>query len=129
MSHIVSADLNDALLQPLAFRYLPDVEQWIIEEAACAGVAQASILPTLGPRAKRVCVLRLAIATCLGEMGQNQHMLSGQGQDVFAMKKKAYDADFEKAMTKMTPADWSGDTTTSAANNTPNNLCAEMFRG
>lgn len=129
MSHIVSADLNDALLQPLAFRYLPDVEQWIIEEASIAGVAQASILATLGPKAKRVCVLRLAVCTCLGEMGQNQHMVGAQGQDVFSMKLKAYQLELEKAMDKMTPADWSGDTTTSQANNTPNTLCAEMFRG
>ena len=131
MSHVVSADLNDALLQPLAFTYLPDVEQWIIEEASNAGVDGVTIpiLATLGPRAKRAVVLRLAVATCLGEMGQNQHMLNGNGQDAFSVKLKAYQNELDKVLMKLTASDWSGDTTTSPANATPNQLCAEMFRG
>ena len=129
MSHILSTDLNDTLLQPLAFHYLTNVEQWIIEQAYDAGVDSSNILLTLGPRAKRACVLRLAVCICLGEMGQNQHMAGANGQDVFAIKLKAYQNELDNVMGKITPSDWSGDTATSGANLTPNNICPEFFRG
>jgi hypothetical protein len=129
VSHILSTDLNDVLLQPLAFQYINNVEEWIFEEALAAGVASSAILVTLGPRAKRAAVLRLAVCICLGEMGQNQHMVGANGQDVFSIKLKAYQNELDKVLMKITPSDWSGDTVTHPDSVTPNQLCAEMFRG
>lgn len=126
MSRILVSDLNDALLAPLASTYLADVEAWIIEQAEDAGVAEADILVTLGKRAKRAAVLRLAVVTCLGEAGQNQHIMSGDGKDVFLVKLKAYQTELDSVVARLTPADWSG--STEPESQTPNRVCAEIFR-
>lgn len=126
MSHLVSTDLHDSLLQPYAPTYLADVEAWIVEQAEAVGVLEADILATLGNRAKRAAVYQLAIFICLGEMGQNQHGFGADGKDAFAIKLKAYQDMQAGVLPTLGAADWSG--TTEDAGQTPSNLCPRLYR-
>ena len=127
MSWILVTDLHDTLLQPLASTYLADVDDWIIEQAEAVGVAEGDILVTLGKRAKRAAVLQLAILTCLGESGQNQHALGGDSKDVFLIKLKAYQEQLAGILTRLDASDWSGSTEESSQ--TPSNICPSLYRG
>lgn len=127
MSHLVSTDLHDALLQPYAPTYLADVEAWIVEQAEAVGVIEADILATLGNRAKRAAVYQLAIFICLGEMGQNQHGFGSDGKDAFAIKLKAYQDLQKDLLPTLGIADWSG--STQAEDSSPAILCPRIFRG
>lgn len=126
MSHLVSTDLHDALLQPYAPTYLADVEAWIVEQAEAVGVLEADILATLGNRAKRAVVYQLAIFICLGEMGQNQHFAGSDGKDAFSVKLKAYQDMQSDLLPTLGATDWSG--TTEDAAQTPSNLCPRLYR-
>jgi hypothetical protein len=127
MSWILATDLHDSLLQPLASTYLADVDDWIIEQADAVGVAEADILVTLGKRAKRAAVYQLAVLTCLGESGQNQHAFGGEGKDAFAVKLKFYQDQLTPLMGRLDASDWSGSTEESSQ--TPSNICPEIWRG
>jgi len=126
VSHVVASDLNDALLAPLAGDYLDDVEAWIVEQADMAGVAETRISAALKPRAKRAAIYRLAIATCLGEGGQNQHVMGGDGRDVFAVKLSQYKTQLDDLLKRLSASDW--------ADNLPPedgravNLCPRLYR-
>lgn len=126
MSHLVSTDLNDALLQPYAPKYLADVEAWIVEQAEAVGVLEADILVTLGNRAKRAAVYQLAIFTCLGEGGQNQLAFGADGKDAFMLKLKVYQDMQAGVLPTLGAADWSG--TTEESGQTPSILCPSLYR-
>lgn len=126
MSHVTADDLNDALLAPLAGNYLDDVEAWIVEQADMAGVSEAQISATLKPRAKRAAIYRLAIATCLGEGGQNQHVMGGDGRDVFAVKLSQYKTQLDDLLKRLSPTDWSDDLPIDAERAV--NLCPRLYR-
>lgn len=126
MSHITADDLNDALLAPLAGNYLDDVEAWIVEQADMAGVSEAQISATLKPRAKRAAIYRLAIATCLGEGGQNQHVMGGDGRDVFAVKLSQYKTQLDDLLKRLSASDWADDLPIDAERAV--NLCPRLYR-
>lgn len=126
MSHIAATDLNDALLAPLAASYLDDVEAWIVEQADMAGVLEAQISATLKPRAKRAAIYRLAIATCLGEGGQNQHMAGGDGNDVFAVKLRFYRSELDDLLKRLSALDWADSLPPEAERAV--NLCPRLYR-
>lgn len=126
MSHVTADDLNDALLAPLAGNYLDDVEAWIVEQADMAGVSEAQISATLKPRAKRAAIYRLAIATCLGEGGQNQHVMGGDGRDVFAVKLSQYKTQLDDLLKRLSASDWADDLPIDAERAV--NLCPRLYR-
>jgi len=126
MSHVTADDLNDALLAPLAGNYLDDVEAWIVEQADMAGVSEAQISATLKPRAKRAAIYRLAIATCLGEGGQNQHVMGGDGRDVFAVKLSQYKTQLGDLLKRLSASDWADDLLPEADRAV--NLCPRLYR-
>jgi hypothetical protein len=126
MSHVTADDLNDALLAPLAGNYLDDVEAWIVEQADMAGVSEAQISATLKPRAKRAAIYRLAIATCLGEGGQNQHVMGGDGRDVFAVKLSQYKTQLDDLLKRLSASDWADDLLPEADRTV--NLCPRLYR-
>lgn len=126
MSHVTADDLKDALLAPLAGTYLDDVEEWIVEQADQAGVPEDKISAVLGTRAKRAAVYELAILTCLGEGGQNQHAMGGDGRDVFAVKLSQYKTQLEDLLKRLSPTDWSDDLPIDAERAV--NLCPRLYR-
>ena len=126
MSHVTADDLNDALLAPLAGNYLDDVEAWIVEQADMAGVSEAQISATLKPRAKRAAIYRLAIATCLGEGGQNQHVMGGDGRDVFAVKLSQYKTQLGDLLKRLSASDWADDLLPEDGRTA--NLCPRLYR-
>lgn len=126
MSHITTDDLKDALLAPLAGTYLDDVEAWIVEQADQAGVPEDKISATLGTRAKRAAIYELAILTCLGEGGQNQHVMGGDGRDVFAVKLSQYKAQLDDLLKRLSASDWADGLPPEADRSV--NLCPRLFR-
>lgn len=126
MSYIAATDLTDALLSSYASKYLADACAWVEEEAARAGAA--SVLATLTGRAKRAAVYQLAILICLGEMGQNQSAFSGDGDDVFVVKLKAYQKQLDAILPSLSAEDWGGKTESTDSDDGPSRLCARLFR-
>lgn len=127
MSHLTAADLKDVLLAPLAGTYLDDVEAWIVEQADQAGIPEDKISAVLGTRAKRAAVYELAILTCLGEGGQNQHMAGGDGSDVFAVKQRSYERQLNDLLKRLSALDWSDGPLPPEADRTVN-LCPRLYR-